>query len=179
MMVAGDVPKEVSIMKVSARRISIYLIILVCFAQLVAAGPGVGAIVQAPKSRKVQIKPQTREKRTLRRAGKDFKVKKGAEVAAKVNSLKQSSKSVRAALKFFEDKKRMPKIDQSFAINGSLGSLKAALNTGEGVFQRVSFEQQQSSISGTYVDIIFVPVLSLETEWQGTVIADLYDNNNT
>src|SRR5215471_4800308 len=177
MMVAGDVPKEVSIMKVSARRISIYLIILVCFAQLVAAGPGVGAIVQAPKSRKVQIKPQTREKRTLRRAGKDFKVKKGAEVAAKVNSLKQSSKSVRAALKFFEDKKRMPKIDQSFAINGSLGSLKAALNTGEGVFQRVSFEQQ-SSISGTYVDIIFVPVLSLETEWQGTVIADLYDNSN-
>ena len=164
-------------MKVSANRIAVSLVILVSFAPAILVGPCIDAAVQATKSKKLQIKPQKREKPVLHRAGKDYKVKKGAEVAAKVKKLKESSKSVRAALKVFEDKKRMPKIDQSFAINGSLGSLKAGLNTRGGVFQNVSYEQQ-SSISGTYVDLIFVPVLSLDMEWQGAVIADLYDNSN-
>ncbi len=164
-------------MKVSANRIAISLVILVSLGHAMLVGPCVDAAVQTTKSHKLQIKPQKREKPVLRRAGKDYKIKKGAEVAAKVRKLKESNKSVRAALKLFEDKKRMPKIDQSFAINGSLGSLKAGLNAHGGVFQNVSFEQQ-SSISGDYVDIIFVPVLSLDMEWQGTVIADLYDNSN-
>lgn len=160
-------------MKVSANKIAISLVALVFLAHVTV----VGAAVQATKTQKVQIKPQKREKLTLRRAGKDYKIKKGAEVAAKVRKLKESNKNVRAALKLFEDKKRMPKIDQSFAINGSLGSLKAQLDNRGAVFQKVSFEQR-SSISGDYVDIIFVPVLSLDMEWQGTVIADLYDNNS-
>ncbi len=164
-------------MKVSAHRIAISLAILVSFGHAMLLAPCVDAAVQTTKSHKLQIKPQKREKLALRRAGKDYKVKKGAEVAAKVRKLKESNRSVGAALKLFEDKKRPPKIDQSFAINGSLGSLKAALNTSGGVFQNVSFEQQ-SSISGDYVDIIFVPVLSQDMEWQGTVIADLYDNSN-
>ena len=163
-------------MKVSARLI--YLMIFVYLVQLATIGPAMGALAQAGKARKLQIKPQTREKRNLHRAGKDFKIKKGAEVAARVRNLRQNNKSVGAALKLFEDKKRMPKIDQSFAINGSLGSLKTGLNTGGGQLKRVSFEQQ-SSISGTNVDIIFVPVLNLDGEWQGTVIADLYDNSNS
>ena len=164
-------------MKVSANRMAVSLIILVSFAPAILVGPCIDAAVQTTKARKLQIKPQKREKPTLRRAGKDYKVKKGAEVAAKVKKFKESNKSVRAALKVFEDKKRMPKIDQSFAISGSLGSLKAGLNPRGRVFQNVSYEQQ-SSISGAYVDIIFVPVLSLDMEWQGAVIADLYDNSN-
>ena len=164
-------------MKVSANRIAVSLVILVSFAPAILVGPCIDAAVQTTKAKKLQIKPQKREKPTLRRAGKDYKVKKGAEVAAKVKKLKESNKSVRAALKVFEDKKRMPKIDQSFVINGSLGSLKAGLNPRGRVFQNVSYEQQ-SSISGAYVDIIFVPVLSQAMEWQGAVIADLYDNSN-
>jgi len=113
--------QEVSIMKVSANRIAISLVILVSFGHAMLVGPCVDAAVQTTKSHKLQIKPQKREKPALRRAGKDYKVKKGAEVAAKVKKLKESSRSVRAALKFFEDKKRMPKIDQSFALDGSLG----------------------------------------------------------
>ncbi len=164
-------------MKVSANRIAISLVFLALLAQATLVSSSSSAAVQATKSKKAQIKPQKREKPTLRRAGKDFKIKKGAEVAAKVKNLKERNKNVRAALKLFEDKKRTPKIDQSFAINGSLASLKAELTHRDGVFQKVSFSQQ-SSISGDYVDIIFVPVLSLDMEWQGTVIADLYDNNS-
>jgi hypothetical protein len=164
-------------MKVSANRIALSLVVLVSLALPILVIPSIDAAVQAAKPKKFQVKPQKREKTALRRGGKDYKVKKGAEVAAKVKKLKESNKSVRAALKVFEDKKRMPKIDQSFSINGSLGSLKAGLNTRGGVFQNVSYEQQ-SSISGTYVDLIFVPVLSLDMEWQGAVIADLYDNSN-
>ncbi len=164
-------------MKVSAKRLAISLVILVSFASAILVGPCIDAAVQATKSKKMQIKPQKREKPNLRRAGKDYKVKKGAEVAAKVKKFKENNKSVRAALKVFEDKKRMPKIDQSFAVNGSLGSLKAGLNTSGSVFQKVSYEQQ-SSIGGDYVEIIFVPVLSQAMEWQGAVIADLYDNSN-
>src|SRR6267143_176019 len=140
-----------------AKRTAISIVVLIAFTTGMLVAPYADATVQSTKSQRKQIKPKKREKRPLRRAGKDYKVKKGAEVAAKVRKLKESNRSVRAALKFFEDKKRMPKIDQSFAINGSLGSLKAGLNTRGGVFQNVSFEQQ-SSISGDYVDIIFVPV---------------------
>src|SRR2546428_11999157 len=101
--------QEVPIMKVSANRIAVSLVILLSFAPAILVGPCVDAAVQSTKARKLQIKPQKREKPALRRAGKDYKIKKGAEVAAKVRKLKESNKSVRAALKLFEDKKRMPK----------------------------------------------------------------------
>jgi hypothetical protein len=164
-------------MRVYAKRIALFLVVLFAFSSGILVGPTIDAAIQKPKSRKMQIKPQKREKPTIRRAGKNYKVKKGAEVAAKVKKFKESNKSVRAALKVFEDKKRMPKIDQSFAINGSLSPLKTGLNTRGRVFQNVRYEQQ-SSISDAYIDIIFVPVLSLDLEWQGVVIADLYDNSN-
>jgi len=169
-------------MKVPGKTIAISLVVLTSFVPTMLVGPCTGVAAQSSKSqsgksKKPQFKPQKREKLTLRRAGKEFKVKKGAEVAAKVRKLKDSNKSVRAALKVFEDKKRPPKIDQSFAINGALGSSKVGVNSRGNVFQRVSYEQR-SSISGEYVDIIFVPVLSQDMEWHGVVIADLYDSSN-
>lgn len=169
-------------MKMPGKTIAITLVVLTSFVPTMLVGPCTGVAAQSAKSqsgksKKPQFKPQKREKLNLRRAGKEFKVKKGAEVAAKVRKLKDSNKSVRAALKVFEDKKRPPKIDQSFAINGALGSSKVGVNSRGNVFQRVSYEQQ-SSISGEYVDITFVPVLSQDMEWHGAVIADLYDSSN-
>jgi len=161
-------------MKPLAKRTVVSIIVLIAFTTTLIA-PYADATGQSTKIQKKQLKPQTREKRPLRRAGKDYKVKKGAEVAAKVRKLKESNKSVRAALKVFEDKKRMPRVDASFAISGSLGSLKTGLSNRGQLFQNVSFEQQ-SSISGDSMEIIFVPVLSQDMEWQGTVISDLYDS---
>jgi hypothetical protein len=165
-----------------AKRTVISIVVLLAFTGGIFVCPYAATSLQSTKSQKKQInqsqkkqiKPQKREKRPLRRAGKDYKVKKGAEVAAKVRKLKESNKNVRAALKLFEDKKRMPKVDASFSINGSLSSLNVGLNDRDRLFQNVSFEQQ-SSISGDYIEIIFVPVLSQDMEWQGIVISDLYD----
>ena len=169
-------------MRLLAKGTAICVVVLIAFTGGMLVCPPAVATLQSTKSQKKQIKPQKqqikpqkREKRPLRRAGKDFKIKKGSEVAAKVRKLKESNKNVRAALKLLEDKKRTPKVDASFSINGSLGSLKAGLNNHPRLFQNVSFEQQ-SAISGDYIEIIFVPVLSLDMEWQGIVISDLYDS---
>jgi len=162
-------------MKLLAKRTAISIAVLIAFTSAILVCPHTVATLQSTKAQKKQIKPQKREKRPLRRAGKDFKVKKGSEVVAKVRKLKESNKNVRAALKLLEDKKRTPKVDASFSISGSLGSLKAGLNNRPRLFQNVSFEQQ-SAISGDYIEIIFIPVLSLDMEWQGTVVSDLYDS---
>jgi len=167
--------KEGFDMKLLAKRTAISIVVLIAFTSAMLVCPHTVATLQSTKAQKKQIKPQKREKRPLRRAGKDFKVKKGSEVVAKVRKLKESNKNVRAALKLLEDKKRTPKVDASFSISGSVGSLKAALNNRPQLFQNVSFEQQ-SSISGDSIEIIFVPVLSQDMEWQGTIISDLYDS---
>src|SRR5437867_2987884 len=168
-------------MRLLAKRTAICVVVLIAFTGGMLVCPPDVATLQSTKSQKKQIKPQKREKRPLRRAGKDFKIKKGSEVAAKVRKLKESNKNVSAALKLLEDKKRTPKVDASFSINGSLGSPKAGLNNHPRLFQNVSFQnvsfEQQSAISGDYIEIIFVPVLSLDMEWQGIVISDLYDSS--
>ncbi len=108
---------------------------------------------------------------------KDFKVKKGPEVAARVRALRESSENVRAALRYFERKGRPAKIDESFSISGSYGSGRAtASNRFGAVFMPAAFApQDQSSLSDGTVEIIFVPDYSVEAEWQGTVIANRYD----
>jgi hypothetical protein len=103
-------------MSMLAKRTTICLVVLIAFISGTSVSPYIVATPQSTKSQKKQVepqkpetKPQKREKRTLSRAGKDFKVKKGAEITAKVRKLKDSNKNVRAALKVFEDKKRTPK----------------------------------------------------------------------
>jgi hypothetical protein len=83
---------------------------------------------------------------------------------------------VQAALKLFEDKKRPPKVDSAFAITGKLSRTTAGLVGAGPTIERVSFIQS-SAIVGTDVELIFVPVLSLDMEWQGTVISNLYDSS--
>jgi len=108
---------------------------------------------------------------------KDFKVKKGPEVTAKVSKLKESSENVRAALRYFEKKGKPSKIDESFAITGSTSSSNTttAVNSTRSFYQRASFTQQ-SSVSDGNVEVIFVPSYSTGGEWQGTVIANRYDD---
>jgi len=116
------------------------------------------------------VEPATKE-------AKDFKVKKGREVAAKVSKLKESSENVRAALKYFEKKGKPSKIDESFAITGSVSSpnTTTAVNRTRPFYQAASFTQQ-SSVSEGNVELIFVPSFSDGGEWQGTVIANRYDD---
>lgn len=104
------------------------------------------------------------------------KAKSGPEVAARVKALKESSKSVREALKAFETKGHKPKIEDSSAITGTHASNKTAQTSGGNsvFFQNASF-MKKSEIGDDYVEMIWVPTLSIEYEWQGTAIANRYD----
>jgi hypothetical protein len=167
-------------MKPFTNRIVIPLVSLLAFGVWISLVPNTGVTAQSTRTQKFHIKPQERGKPSLRRAGSGYKVKKGAEVADKVTKLRASSKDVGAAFKLVEDKKRKHKIDSSFAITGKIGSLKAQLPPGPALekaaptLEQASF-MQSSLVTGTDVELIFVPVLTDDMEWQGTVISNLYD----
>jgi hypothetical protein len=162
-------------MKSFTNHMVIPLVSLLAFGVWISLIPYTAATGQS-RPQKFHIKPQERGKPTLRRAGSGYNVKKGAEVAAKVKKLRDTNRDVGAAFKFVEDKKRTHKIDNSFAINGKLGSLKAELIGGGPTLEKVSFMQ---SSAGTDVELIFVPVLNDDMEWQGTVISNLYDSTGS
>jgi hypothetical protein len=151
------------------------LVFLLALCMSITLLPYAAATAQSTKSQKSQIKPQQRTKPQLHRAGSGYKIKKGTEVAAKVKKLRESNREVAAALKLFEDKKRPPKIDNAFAITGTLSRSTAELFTGGPTLRKASFTQT-TAIAGTDVELIFVPVLTLDMEWQGTVISNLYDS---
>lgn len=105
---------------------------------------------------------------------KEFKVKRGAEVAARVKKLKERNKGVRRALATFEQNKHVPKIDESWSMSGTLPA--AVARAGRGSFRNASFkETAQDVVSGDGMELILVPTLSTDTEWQGTVIATACD----
>src|SRR5215471_17566144 len=163
-------------MKSFSRRTAGLLVLLAALSLLISSFPYAAATAQSGKSPKFKIKPQQRTKPPLRRAGNGYNVKKGAEIAAKVKKLRGSSREVQAALKLFEDKKRPPKVDSAFALTGKLSQQAAGrVSTGRTI-ERVSFTQS-SAIVGTDVELIFVPVLSDDMEWHGTVISNLYDSS--
>lgn len=161
-------------MKPFTKRIVIPLVSLLAFGVWISLVPYAAATDQAKRPQKFNIKPQERGKPALRRAGSGFKVNKGSDVAAKVTKLRASSKDVAAAFKSVEDKKRTHKINNSFAISGKLGTQKAQLSGGP-TLEKASFIQT-SFVTGTDVELIFVPVLNDDMEWQGTVISNLYDS---
>jgi hypothetical protein len=107
-----------------------------------------------------------------------FKAASGPEVAARVRLLKEQSKDVRAALKVFENKGRRPKVEESSMLSGLYPrSKRMALATrcrDCGSFQKIKFSQDNTG--GSYVELIWVPTLSLEYEWHGTAIGNLYDD---
>src|SRR6266702_734477 len=98
-------------MRLLAKRTAISVVVLIAFTGGMLVCPPAVATLQSTKLQKKQVKLQKqqitlqkREKQPVRRAGKDFKSKKGSEDAAKVRKLKESNKKVRAALKLLEDK---------------------------------------------------------------------------
>lgn len=104
------------------------------------------------------------------------KAKSGPEVAARVKALKENNKNVRAALKVFENKGHKPKIENSSALIGSHASPnRQAAGSDSGIFQKASFVKQ-AQVGDDYVELIWVPTLSIDYEWQGTAIATRYDD---
>ena len=165
-------------MKFFNKHMVILLVSLLAIGVWISLVPYAAATGQGKRPQKFHIKPQERGKPTLRRDGSGYKVKKGAEVATKVKKLRESSKDVAAAFKHAEDKKRTPKIDNAFAITGKLGSVKAQVLQGGPTLEKASF-MQSSAVTGTDVELIFVPVLNDNMEWQGIVISNLYDSTGT
>src|SRR5262249_57686929 len=161
-------------MKLFTKHLVIPLVSLLAFGVWLSLVPYAGRTSQGKRPQKFHIKRQERGKPKLRRAGSDYKVKKGAEVATKVKKLRESSKDVAAAFKHAEDKKRTPKIDNAFAITGKLGSVKAQVLQGGPTLEKASF-MQSSAVTGTDVELIFVPVLNDNMEWQGLVLSNLYN----
>lgn len=108
---------------------------------------------------------------------KEFKVKRGPEVAERVKKLKEKNKAVRRALGTFEQNKHAPKIDESYAISGTFESSVSTQienHSVRGLFRKANFKLQDV-VSGDGAELILVPTLSTDTEWQGTVIATSYD----
>jgi hypothetical protein len=99
-------------------------------------------------------------------------------VAARVKSLKEHSKDVRAALDVFEKRGRAPRIDDAKLVTATFET-QTALNMnslrGAGFFLKASFAQEQSSVAGGGYELILVPSVVVDGEWQGTAIATRYD----
>lgn len=115
-------------------------------------------------------------------AARNVQIKRGAEVAARVKSLRETSKNVRAALREFEKRGRSPKIDEAVTISGNVGSTNVAAASAprnDSLFQKASFvaaRQQQTTMRENGIELTFVTSLDLPDEWQGTVIARRYDD---
>jgi hypothetical protein len=112
---------------------------------------------------------------------KDAKVKTGSEVAQRVKQLKQANKDVRNALGMFENNEKKnghkPKIEESRSFTSRV-SLPPQARMGNcktcPPLKKVGFHPQDPA-SDDVIEIIFVPTYVTSTEWQGTVIATLYD----
>ncbi|MDX6497242.1 MAG: hypothetical protein QOG23_502 [Blastocatellia bacterium] len=107
-------------------------------------------------------------------------IKTGREVADRVGALKQSSKDLRNGFKIFERKGHRPKIEDAWIATDKLAPSEQALieaykRKQSKQFQKASFRLQQETVSGSEGEIIFIPVLSTEEEWQGTIITTAYD----
>lgn len=73
--------------------------------------------------------------------------------------------------------KHLPKIDESWAVSGTFLPSAAAQRenqAGRGLFRYANFKAQDV-VSGDGAELILVPTLSTDTEWQGTAIATSYD----
>lgn len=105
---------------------------------------------------------------------KRLKVKSGPEVVARVNELRQHNAMVREALRRFENKKRTPKIEDSFALTNMADTYPSGLARVQGgaLFLDASFRQDELTTNSDNfnVDLLFIPALSIDGEWQGTVV---------
>jgi uncharacterized protein YxeA len=99
------------------------------------------------------------------------KSEKGPKIKEKIEQLRATHNSVRAALEAFEKKGHKPKIDDAISITGNIDL------TREVAFRRANHARQQATITGDGVEVIFITVVDLYNEWQGIAIANFYDAN--
>lgn len=110
----------------------------------------------------------------------DAKIKTGPEVAKRVDELKSSNKQVRNALNAFEKNTwktgRQPRLNEAVTITGTSRLSETALKACKHCSQlrKVSFRPQEP-LPEANIEIIFVPTINLPSEWQGTVIFNMYD----
>lgn len=137
----------------------------------------VGLMVPLAPQSAAAIDQQNKQEKQQR--VKDIKIQNGPEIAARVKKLKESNKNVRAALRAFEKNGHTPKIDAAVVITGKVESSAVASNRIRkgSMIQQASFfaPQQQATISENGIELIFITTLEMTYEWQGTVIANRYD----
>lgn len=76
----------------------------------------------------------------------------------------------------FERQGHRPKVEEATSISGNFeGAGKAARNERGFAIRKANFAQ---TIRDGSIELIFVPVLDLPAEWQGTMIARLYNEYN-
>jgi len=101
------------------------------------------------------------------------KSQKGPKVKEKIERLRSSHNSVRAAFEAFEKRGHKPKIDDAVSITGNVEP------TREVAYRRLNHASQQATITGDGIEVIFIAVVDLYNEWQGIAIANFYDPNGT
>lgn len=104
--------------------------------------------------------------------------KVGPEAAARARQLKANHKSVKAALKVFERRGHAPKIEDSWIITDKARASAATLPAGAGqaAFRKAALRARQDSTSTAEGEIVFIPTLSLDGEWHGTIVITAYDS---
>lgn len=105
-------------------------------------------------------------------------VKVGPEAAARARQLKANHKSVKAALKAFERRGHAPKLEDSWIVTDKTRGSAAALPAREGqaAFHKAALGARQESISTAEGEMVFIPTLSLDGEWHGTIVITAYDS---
>jgi hypothetical protein len=126
------------------------------------------------------LPPQTVNALEHQSGSEKAKVKTGPEVAARVKKLKDNNQSVRAALRVFEKKGHKPRIEDSWLVTDKLSAHETALlqeykKRNRRMLQKARFPLQQETVSDAQGEITFIPTVSLDGEWQGTIIITAYD----
>lgn len=108
------------------------------------------------------------------------RTKTGPETVARVKKLKEKNKSVRAALEVFEKRGHTPKIEDSWIITDKVPASDVALQrrgrAGRGAtFEQVALRTQQETYSTGEGEIVFIPTINIDREWQGTIVITAYD----
>ena len=109
-------------------------------------------------------------------------VKVGPEVAARVKRLRDNNQNVRAALRAFERKGRKPRVEDSWMITDRVSPRETALlerykNQHTAMLQKIHVLIQQQTVYGAQGEVTFIPTVSIDGEWQGTIITTVYDES--
>lgn len=120
--------------------------------------------------------PTHAQQEDIRSVIKDVEMKSGVEIAARVEGLRRDSLNLNAALHQFEKWGRRPKLEDAYSVSGRVDRLtKGAQNERDFAIRNANYAQ---TIREGSIELVFVPVIDTPTEWQGTMIARLYNAYN-